>query len=329
MTKFKIIIFLISIFFINAINASFGDTDHYFEVCLKLCHNKTKCSLAKKFEKKLSTYLKLFGRSCFDECKYECMWPTVYFYIDVWKFIHKFYGKWPFTRIFGIQEPLSTLTSIGNLLVHAYLINKMRKRTKKTTPFINIWYIFGFISINAWFWSTVFHANDTYFTEKMDYYSAFSLVMFQFYAFFFRLLRLKKHFLIQLTLYIISIYCVYFYCSHIYYLNFINFDYNYNLKVNIVLGVTNSICWLVWSFYQYYFLNKKYVWRCVLSLVLVNLALPLEVLEFAPIWWTIDTHAIWHLCTICIPFYWYEFIFDDNNRIDLEYGYSRIRNQNI
>jgi len=83
----KIIIFLISIFFTNAINASFGDTDHYFEVCLKLCHNKTKCSLAKKIEKKQSTYLKLFGRSCFDECKYECMWPTVDFYIDVWKFI--------------------------------------------------------------------------------------------------------------------------------------------------------------------------------------------------------------------------------------------------
>ncbi len=299
MIELKIILTIFFFASINIINASFGDTDHYFGVCLRECYNKTKCNIiTSKLEQSQKFFYKLFGRTCLDECNYRCMWPTVDFYIEVWKFKPQFFGKWPFIRILGIQEPLSTIGSLGNLLAHVYMLNKMRKRTKRQTPFKNIWYLFGFFSINAWLWSTVFHANDTYFTEKMDYFSAFSLIMFQFYAFFFRLLKLKKNIFTQLALNMITIYCVYFFCSHIYYLNFIKFDYEYNLNVNLLLGVLNSICWIIWSFFQYFFFKKKYVWRCVICIVLVNFSLPLEVLEFAPIWWTIDAHSLWHLCTI-------------------------------
>ena len=315
----SIIHFIILIFVsINEINASIGNENHVFLDCLRIC-SKKKCHFTTKFEKNQPTYLKLFGWTCIDDCKYECMWPTVDYFIKVENYVPQFFGKWPFIRMFGIQEPLSTLASIGNLLAHAYMINKMRKHsTKRTTPFKYIWYSFGLVSVNAWLWSTIFHAKETFFTEKMDYYCGFSLVMFQFYAFFIRLFKLKKNILIQLALYMITIYCAYFFYSHIYYLNFIKFDYGYNMKVNIAIGGLNSICWLAWSFYQYYFLNKKYVWRCAISIILVDVFMLLEVLDFAPIWWTIDAHALWHLCTICIPFYWYEFIIDDNYRVQLE-----------
>ena len=38
------------------------------------------------------------------------------------------------------------------------------------------------VCLNCWFWSCVFHTRDTPFTEKMDYFSAFSAVLFSFYA---------------------------------------------------------------------------------------------------------------------------------------------------
>ena len=38
------------------------------------------------------------------------------------------------------------------------------------------------VCINAWFWSTVFHAKDSDITEKLDYFCAFSMVLFSFYS---------------------------------------------------------------------------------------------------------------------------------------------------
>lgn len=38
------------------------------------------------------------------------------------------------------------------------------------------------ICINAWLWSVVFHARDTPWTERMDYFSAFSMVLFSLFG---------------------------------------------------------------------------------------------------------------------------------------------------
>jgi hypothetical protein len=40
----------------------------------------------------------------------------------------------------------------------------------------SVWLGYGLVSLNAWFWSTVFHTRDVDFTEKMDYFSAFTIV---------------------------------------------------------------------------------------------------------------------------------------------------------
>ena len=47
--------------------------------------------------------------------------------------------------------------------------------------------LFFKVCLNCWVWSTVFHARDTPFTEMMDYFSAFSTVLFSFYAMVIRL----------------------------------------------------------------------------------------------------------------------------------------------
>lgn len=304
----------------NAVNASIGNENYQFVECFNRCSKRScKNSELNKFEQSQLIHMRLLGWSCLDECKYDCMWYTVDYFMQYEHFIPQFYGKWPFVRVFGIQEPLSAVASLGNFLAHAYMINKMKSTISPNAPFKLLWYTFGLVSLNAWFWSTVFHTRDYDFTEKMDYFSGFSLVLFQFNAFFIRLFMLKRNLTIKFLMYIITAFCAYFVYTHIYYLWFIKFDYGYNMKVNILFGGLNSLCWLVWSCYQYFYLKRNYVWRCAVSIILVDVFMLLEVLDFSPLFWTIDSHGLWHLSTICIPFYWYKFIIDDNYRIDLEY----------
>ena len=203
----------------------------------------------------------------FFKCKYKCMWFTVDFYSKNENMVIQFYGKWPFIRIFGIQEPFSALASLANLLTNVYMFKKMKKQLPSKAPFKALWYTFAFISINTWLWSTVFHTRDFNFTQKMDYYCAFSLVIFQFYAFFVRILKLKKTFISNLSIYSITFILVYLFLYHIFFLSFVTFDYGYNMKINIVFGTLNSLCWLFWSLYEYIYYKKKHMLNCTISII--------------------------------------------------------------
>jgi hypothetical protein len=323
------IIFGLNILFYNKVQASIGDNSYYYQLCLKKCLKtvcKYKNSIKKlehsDFEKNQSLILKILGWDCKEECKYECMWQTVSYMTEVEKRpVPQFHGKWPFIRFYGIQEPISALASLLNLFAHVYMINKMIYATSYRSPLKKLWYMFGLISINTWIWSAIFHTRDFDFTEKMDYFCAFSLVLFQFNCFFVRTLTLRKSIFSKLLLYLICFLSILYFLYHVYYLSFINFDYGFNMNVNIFFGAMNSICWIFWSIYYYFYLNKKYVWRCALSVFLVDILMSLEIFEFSPLFWLLDSHALWHLSTTCIPFFWYQFIIDDNYNIDLERKY--------
>jgi hypothetical protein len=51
-----------------------------------------------------------------------------------------------------------------------------------------VWAGYGLVSVNTWLWSAVFHARDSDFTERMDYYCAFSVITYSLMAFLLRLL---------------------------------------------------------------------------------------------------------------------------------------------
>jgi hypothetical protein len=60
-----------------------------------------------------------------------------------------------------------------------------------------VWTLYGLVSINAWICSTIFHSRDIALTEKLDYFSAFSIVVYGLLAFILRILgswrTLKRH----------------------------------------------------------------------------------------------------------------------------------------
>lgn len=71
--------------------------------------------------------------------------------------IQQYYGKWPFWRFAGMQEPASVLFSILNLLAHWGGVRKIQARVLDTHPMKKYYTMFAFASMNAWVWSSVFH----------------------------------------------------------------------------------------------------------------------------------------------------------------------------
>ncbi|XP_022788747.1 post-GPI attachment to proteins factor 3-like isoform X3 [Stylophora pistillata] len=161
------------------------------------------------------------------------------------------------------------------------------------------------VSLNAWFWSTVFHTRDFNWTEKMDYFCATSLVMFSFFTCLMRFIGLEN----KCSCFLIGLLLCSIYSTHVFYLGFINFDYGYNMKFNVTIGVINLLSWLSWCLTHYK--QQPYVWKCAFVSFGVFFLLGLELGDFPPILWTFDAHSLWHLGTSPLCYFWYSFLADD------------------
>lgn len=148
--------------------------------------------------------------TCHDECTYHCMWRTTNAFVSREWPVPQFYGKWPFKRMFGIQEPASVLFSFLNLVAHWRMIRKFRREVRNDSPMYYTWHIFSAVSafdlffyalafsmrifpthfdlcyqfvcltqicINGWICSIIFHTRDFPLTELLDYGFAYSMVL--------------------------------------------------------------------------------------------------------------------------------------------------------
>lgn len=287
--------------------ASNGDRSYIFLKCVSNCGNAN-CTNQSNFVSLQPWYLWLFQWSCKDECRYQCMWKTV----DAFKKDHigvpQFYGKWPFVRFLGIQEPASVLFSIMNGLWHLRILT-YRKLVPTKIPMYYIWHVYALIGFNAWFWSTVFHTKDTEFTEKMDYFCAFSLVLSNLYAVLCRLFGTTP-FVRPLGF---AALVIFWYAYHIYHLAFIHFDYGYNMKVNVFVGALNFIGWVTFAALEG--IRKRYVQKCLFCMCGLTFLVLLELLDFPPLWWIFDAHSMWHAGTIPICYLWYSFVIEDGTSL--------------
>ncbi len=144
------------------VSASAGDTSPVQRKCISECHSAN-CSTPHKvqaFESDQSAIEYWLLWSCLDECKYTCMWRTIGAFHRRGLATPQFHGKWPFLRIFGVQEPASALFSVFNLLPHVYFLRRFRNAVSGDTRMYNVWTLYGLVSLNTWIWSTVFHTRD-------------------------------------------------------------------------------------------------------------------------------------------------------------------------
>ncbi|OQV21867.1 Post-GPI attachment to proteins factor 3 [Hypsibius exemplaris] len=301
----------------SCVYGSVGDRSEAFRNCLSECFwRKCPAKAAPQstidlpdddWSRNQPWYLKLLVWECEDECKYSCMWEVVEIFQKNDRAVPQFYGKWPFVRLFGIQEPASALFSVFNGLAHFFMLQKIVQRVPRDAPTYRLWYSYALISMNAWFWSAVFHTRDFPFTEKMDYFGALAGVLFSFYTFILRMIGSDQAWKWLVP----GAACLTFFVYHVHYLAFVHFDYGYNMLANVTVGILNSVGWLVFCAVK----RNGRSWRdmapCALSVLFVDCLMLLELLDFPPFLWTFDAHSLWHFGTIPVTFVWYKFLIDD------------------
>jgi hypothetical protein len=287
---------------IPALLASRGDRSPYFQDCLYATTQNVCIQAPQLYTPTLG--MSITRWSCQDDAKYQCMFQHVHHLQQHDEDLVQYYGKWPFVRLFGIQEPASVVFSLGNLyghVMHAALVYKV----PRTYPYR--WLLIGFllVGMNTWLWSAVFHVRDMPWTEKLDYFSAGFGVL---YATYFSVIRALGVTSRKWQMWLGGM-LVPLYLAHVYYLSAYKFDYTYNMTANVVVGMLHNVVWLLWSYWQWK--RRRDAWMPVASVVYISAAMSLELLDFPPWWFVLDAHSLWHAATIPLVTFWYRFWLSD------------------
>ncbi|CAB3252086.1 unnamed protein product [Arctia plantaginis] len=311
-TVFISIIILCGIFL--PVWSSLGDRSTIYQRCLNKCiqDNCTDVSgdTFKRYAAKQQDFWCMVLRwSCREECYYQCMWYTVRTFERAGEGIPKFYGKWPFVRLMGVQEPASAFASVLNFAANYYMFKKLRREFPYSMahrmPIIIFYQVYAVVCMNAWVWSTIFHMRDSPFTEFMDYACALSMVMGLFVASIVRVCYKRTKLMIFLLLI-----PLFYFVTHVRYLysGFINYDYN--MKLNIFFGGAGAVVWVCAAGAQAR-AGRAYAWRLLAFTALSAAALALELFDFPPRARAWDAHALWHLATAPLPLLFYKYVIDD------------------
>jgi hypothetical protein len=138
--------------FVLGTYASSGDRADYYQYCLSK-EIESRCSTAQEFP----LAMRLTRWTCEDDVKYTCMHSIVDRSFEKGEPMQQYYGKWPFWRLWGMQEPASVLFSALNFWAHWREGKNLRRRISKEHPMRPYYIGFNILSLNMWIWSAVFH----------------------------------------------------------------------------------------------------------------------------------------------------------------------------
>ncbi|WRT66030.1 uncharacterized protein IL334_002981 [Kwoniella shivajii] len=336
-SSFPIIAFLLAVILLALpILASSGDRNPTFQHCLKGCQ----LTYCEPHQPPIPAYLRAFGWTCKENCGYECA-HSFTDNIRPGSKNHQFYGKWAFYRLGPFQEVFSMLMSLGNLYVNLKGLEQLRRRVRVENGLRSWLAAMGWIQVNTWVWSTVFHARDTPNTERLDYFSATLTISFTMLYAIIRIFNLRTPISSSRLLIPVSASVGFLVLGHFtYLLSFASgsFPYGYHTKFNLVLAAVHSILWITWTLsFKYHLptfsiLGKQFGFpkpyppndpllpgsvkpkeaSTPLILVLLTfLAMGFELLDFAPVFRLIDAHSLWHLATIPLTIAWWHFFIED------------------
>ncbi|KAF8248272.1 Per1-like protein [Wilcoxina mikolae CBS 423.85] len=300
-------------------HASRGDDLPEFKACVQTCIEKN-CVLQKT---PVALHLRLLFWTCPSECDYACQRSITQSRERHGQSIEQFHGKWPFRRLFGVQEPFSVLFSILNGYAHYNGLHSLHHELPKNYALASYYRWFSYIGMFCWFWSTIFHTRDFIFTERMDYFGAGANVLYGLYYSPIRIFRLYRP-QYRRTVRIWGYVCIAAYLAHVYYLQFVRWDYTYNMAANVVVGALTNCLWTYFSIQHYTKLRRFWAAWPGLIVTWLIMAMSLELLDFPPIADALDAHALWHAMTILPAIWWYRFLIHDS-RQNIEYGEDILR----
>lgn len=288
--------------------ASSGDRLPEFQDCVAQCISNT-CP-------RDLGLLRLLAWDCESDCDYVCQQALTNNFEANDMRLHQFHGKWPFRRLFGMQEIASVVFSLMNLLPN-YTGYQALKRLPEAEGFhMKKYYLaFSIVGINTWLWSSVFHVRDLLVTERLDYFSAIGQVLFGLYVASVRLWRLDlptKRFKRKL----ISFVLVGFYILHVSYLTFVRFSYAYNMLVGVVVGISQTLLWIYLGVKLFARTHNMMDLLPVALVLSVMAGMSLELNDFSPYWRIFDAHSLWHASTVLPTWFWHKWMQHDLKRQD-------------
>ncbi|KAF5719597.1 PER1-like protein [Fusarium globosum] len=296
--------------FTVVVDASTGDKLPEFKDCLKVC-NAENCSPDKP-QTPIPVLHRLLFWTCASECDYACQHIVTGQRMAAGLTVEQFYGKWPFYRFLGMQEPFSVLFSLGNLWAHWDGLKKVQSRIPKSYSLRIFYDWLAYVGISSWVFSSIFHTRDFRFTEELDYFAAGANVLYGLYYTVVRVFRLDKRTpRRRTTLRVWSLVCASLFLGHVSYLKFIRWDYTYNMTANVAAGIVQNVLWTWFSFKRYR--ESRRMWAVWPGFVVawIIFAMSMELFDFPPWRGCIDAHSLWHLMTIGPTILWYNFLVKD------------------
>merc|ERR1712062_227532 len=157
-----------------------------------------------------------------------------------------YFGKWPFTRVFGMQEVFSSFFSLLNGV--PFIIFLFRNANFAGCSIITLWLFRAYclININTWVQSAVFHARESPLTETLDYFCTNMKVANSLGWALFHNILITRHASI-LTAVVAYMLPVMSWLTVVWYLTFVDFDYGLFMKFTVAVGICVSCSWLVWT----------------------------------------------------------------------------------
>jgi len=282
--------------------ASQGDASVAFQSCVLGCRTSPACQHTARV-------LLVVPWSCEDECRYQCMHEIES------RRVHgpavQYFGKWPFNRFLGVQEPLSTLFSLLNGFPHLreLVVRERRRRyvPEGGDPAYRVLLLAGcVVGVNTWLWSAVFHAKDTWWTERLDYHFATVHMGTMLLLAVGRLALLFQPTRVRSILVATSLVTLGGIARHVWWLNAVHFDYGYNMLVTGIVVVAQALTWVAWAAAARTRGAAHWWMVCVFQACLLGFA-SFEAFDFPPVGGWLDAHAVWHGLTVPLVFLWYQF----------------------
>ncbi|KAJ4394652.1 hypothetical protein N0V93_003871 [Gnomoniopsis smithogilvyi] len=280
------------------VEASVGDRLPEFKECVEVCKQEN-CSPGKP-QTPIPFYHRLLLWDCPSECDHTCQSIITSARLAAHQPVVQFHGKWPFTRILGMQEPVSVLFSAANLWAHLDGLRKVRASIPASYTLRPFYIALAYVGVASWAASCVFHTRDFPLTEELDYLGAGLNVLYGLYYTTVHQFRLdrptprRRSVLRAWTLL-----CSVMYLAHVAYLKLWRWDYTYNMAANVVCGLVTNLMWSYYSWRKYAQSKRTWATWPGIAVAWIILAMSLELFDFAPVLGgSVDAHSLWHLGTV-------------------------------
>lgn len=193
--------------------------------------------------------------SCFDDCQYVCFQHCTKLHQEQGLSLFKLRGRWFFKKVLIFTEPVSAIFSLLGAVLYSYFLWQFlqdvnqcfSENHSKSYPYSFLWTIYYVLFVNTFLGAFVFHTKENYWTERWDYYGVCLAVVWMTYAAAIRTFAVRNRRLQWCVFGLFAIPCAY----HLYYLEFVKFDYGRNIKVMAIFFVAHSLLWFLWCFLNY------------------------------------------------------------------------------